>query len=202
MAKNTLIPARWAIVFFFGTRPPHCIALSVYSLCRYRVFIKYCVFSLKCCHFSKLCQICRRPTGPVHTLTTDTRVWSIWKTQKILWTRCRFLKQYALDYTFSCEILLACVSVGKKSLLPYMYLWILKIFWAIYLLLLSLFVSNFMQSFWKNCHNINLNSVFQVFDHENNKNVDVRNAWWKKSFWLGDGQTFTCNICSGLHFKC
>ena len=28
------------------------------SKIRYRVFIKYCVFSLKCCDFSELCQFC------------------------------------------------------------------------------------------------------------------------------------------------
>ena len=30
----------------------------LYNHCYYRVFIKYCVFSLKCCDLSELCQFC------------------------------------------------------------------------------------------------------------------------------------------------
>ena len=33
---------------------------------RYRVFLKYCVFSLKCCDFSELCQFCCS-AGVLHT---------------------------------------------------------------------------------------------------------------------------------------
>ena len=42
----------------------------------YRVFIKYCVFSLKCCDFSELCQFCCSagvlPSWFVYT-DTDTK---------------------------------------------------------------------------------------------------------------------------------
>ena len=32
--------------------------LKLSTLRKYRVFIKYCVFSIKCCDFSELCQFC------------------------------------------------------------------------------------------------------------------------------------------------
>ena len=46
----------------------------------YRVFIKYCVFSLKCCDFSELCQFCCS-TGFLPAWCVYTH-WHRWKTVK------------------------------------------------------------------------------------------------------------------------
>ena len=71
----------------------------------YRVFIKYCVFSLKCCDFSELCQFCCSagflPAWFVYTH------WHRGKTESGIFQRIRKKTQYLMNNLYLIYVLLS-----------------------------------------------------------------------------------------------